>query len=170
MPINCVFACFALLQVELVLTIIPMPPTPWSCFLIPFIYSICLPGNQSTKYRYPLLQCRYHLLPCTLFIDNIYVGKLCYSLWRLQADLGPYSLIVLTSDLTQDLAWTPTESHLRLGSGPSQVVFTNENLRDSVKSRRKSWRKSHIASFLGLCDVLSFKVNGNNCDVISNPQ
>ena len=54
--------------------------------------------------------------------------------------LGPYLLTVLTWDLTQDLAWTRTESHLRLGPGPSQVVFTKENHRDSIESRRKSWR------------------------------
>ena len=58
------------------------------------------------------------------------------------------NLTVLTRDLTQDFAWTRTESHLIVGPGPSQVVFTKENHRDSLKSRRKSWRKSHFASLL----------------------
>ena len=49
-------------------------------------------------------------------------------------DLGPYSLSVLTWDLTEDMAWTRTDSHLKLGAGPSQVVFTKQNHRDSVNN------------------------------------
>ena len=61
-----------------------------------------------------------------------------FARWNTNRVQGPYSLTVLTWDLTQNLAWTRTESHLRLGPGPSRVVFTKEFSRDSLESRSKS--------------------------------
>ena len=72
----------------------------------------------------------------------------------------------------QNVLYNKWVQHLNfcIGQGPSQVVSTKENHWYSVKPQPKSWCNSHIMSLLDLCDVLSLRVNGNNCDVISNPR
>ena len=99
--------------------------------------------------------------------DSIHHTLGCF----IQSLFTPGAIVTNFLDLRLDsrLGFDPDRVSLET-PGPCQVAFTKENHRDSVKSRRKSWRKSHIPPLLGLCDVLSFKVNDKNCDVIPNTQ
>ena len=61
--------------------------------------------------------------------------------------------------------YTRMGTHTDAGNDNTQrpKLASGKNRKDSIKSQLKS----HIASLLGACDVLSARVNGNNRDVNS---